>query len=597
MPSSAPRLARQEAPDASSASPAFLAVAMVPVVGARSNSLDRHVLAVLGYRQGNRSRYVRPDALLERWPAWMPKPCARALRVALRRLHGREVVEMRDGGFRLNRDFARAASERSCRFRYVERDFDGALSPAAIEFVAMVRGRAIGRQRLRGDAAGFLAELLGSDERTVRRCIEEATAAERLRVVGHYRLRTGHRLPMFETVETVGKPSLHKDSGEERSPDCADRLPGCADRLPDNPYLRVQTSLRSDYLAAPRPLALLTWSEEARPAAPEQSRASGADDSREPRAAAAAEQSPIPRTLPPFPSSPRVVPSWVEIEGLEAAAAAAVAGTWLDFDAHLHATVRRMHLATSTVDGLDRALVALGVCIPWKRLDPKGLRGLRRTRKAMAEALVLQRVEPSTLLEIAFIVMRRRLCETPKQLAKYVLGIVGTKDRAYVERSNDRVARGDSPLPMSAAADALHGLVQSAKQPVGSFQYPRHWWADAVPQDVHDRVTDVRKMIAALAAGARPVEDRNEVAAAMLHVAITESFRAEKLERMRADDEATARRQRGRIIGAALAKDWRRLLDWLPAGMTAADVATLSGVDAETIAAGIASVRQRRAIA
>jgi hypothetical protein len=600
----APRQDPADGPARAPRSPDWLATSLVPVAGARSNALDRHVYAVVGYLQGARGRFVTTESIDRRWPTWLPKPGPKALRVALRRLHGRDVLEHQDDGYRVDRDLQRAAADRGCRFRYAPTDFDGVLSPAASEFLAMVRGRAHGRATAWGDSADFLANLIGGDERTVRRATSELTAAGRLEIATRSRLRSGHRLPVFRVLETASTTPPNQGLRAGRLPTLAGRLPGCAGRLPDNliPQGADLPSVGSSDV--PRSLVLLSHQPEPEPAAPEQSRGCAADGPVEPavepqhqhpgRAMVAVPNEPTPAADLPFPVSVKVVPPWLAIEAAERAAVVAWSswGTWFG---HLQDAVRRLHMAPSTVDNLRLAMTAVGMFLPRGPMSAQGRAGLRRNSTAMAEQLHMQRVVPSMLFEVAFLEARKleRQGRAPQQVPADVRTILQPKSAERLAQNRTLIAAGKRAPGEAAGADALECLVKPQFRLPGEFAYPASWWQGVVGQAVLDRIADIMAMVAGLAARQEVREVGGEVAAERLRQQLVAAEQHRRQRAQAQELDGATRRARGRIVGAAQARDWRRLSTWIVPGITTEQVAEWSGVPLAEVTAGLATAQQR----
>lgn len=293
----------------------------------------------------------------------------------------------------------------------------------------------------------------------------------------------------------------------------------------------------------------------------------------------------------------RVSPPWVEIEGLEQAAAASMS-SWGAFEANLRVTVGRQHLAPSTVDGLHKALIAAGVALPWKVLNDAGRRGLRRKRVAHAECLAIQGIEPSVVLEAAYVITSRGLVEKPSDLGGYLVALLSEKDPDFIARSRERVATGRAALPMAAGADAVVRLTGAHRRLPGEFAYPDNWWRPFVPQQTIERIARIREMFAVLGEGCRVRDDEQSDDAAQAVLAeLGAQRRQERLLQQERDRIAHQRRQIGRLIGAVQARDWRRVVRWLPPGTTAADAAALAGVAAIEVTAGIEAVLMERATA
>lgn len=577
------RLAHTEAPRVASA-PTWLATAMVSVVGARSNPLDRHLLAVLGYLQGNRARYIDPASILRRWPWSETRPTRKGLLAALQRMTARQVLVHRDGAYRVNRDLQGAAADRSCRFRYVRSDFGSGLSGAAVELLALVRGRAQGRRDAWGDSIDYLADLLGTERRAAARAMAELRAAGRVEVVAEHRLRTGHRLPVLAVRETTVPAT---GCSENARPVAGNACPPARNACP--PIRTFGPDLAS--LGSSRGPRLLTWSPEPEPPSADQNHAFGVDDpirsrTTEPQKA---------ENVVGLPAR-RVVAPWLELEGREHAAASSLR-TWATFEDGLRAAVAALHLAPASVECVHRALIAAGMFLATKPLTAAGRLGLRRRRVEVAELLVAQRVDPSLLLEgvhLLAAIVRRRPRSTPRSVGAALLVVLAPKDRDCLQRSRERVAAGETALPMAAGADALARLVQPHKRLVGEFAYPASWWRHAVPQQVLDRIADLRALIAGTALAKQVREDRGEVAAERLRAEFAKAERERRVRQLAQERDGATRRARGRLVGAAHAGDWHRVAGWLVVGITTADVATWSGVPEPQIVAGIATIARTR---
>jgi len=574
------RESHQVAAGANKARPAWLSSAVVAVPGSRANHLDRLVVAVLGYLQGNRSRYVTPDELLARWPWPATRPTARGLRNALERLVERDVLRHRDGGYRVDGDLQRAAAGQGAKFKWLAQDFVSGLSLSAVDLLALLRGRSAGRTAPWGEGRDYLAELLGADPRTVALALRELHKPGHIKTVAMNRLRTGHSVPVYvvrDNVETTHSPgTLTAPDGTLTAP----RGTLTAQSVP----LRGQYLASLGSFAAPRPL--VTPLPETAPPAAARSRGCAAD---EPIAFEATLHR-KPREAVPPPPRARVVPAWLQAEADEARAAGALR-SWDAFEEHLAGGVASLHMAAYTPKAMHQALLAAGVFVMQKHLSAAGRLGLRRRRQGLAEQLV---AEPSLLLEVAYLRTRRLRMNgaTPNQVGADLLAVLASKSPEAVAQNRALIAAGKSAPGEAVGVDALNNLVQPHKRTVGEFCYPTSWWRHAVGQDVLDRTADLRTVFAGLPAECAIREDGGDIAVQRWRNERGAARRAERQQQQDRERLAAARRERGRLVGAALAGDWRRLAARMPGSVTAADVARLSGITEAEIVAGLATLQR-----
>lgn len=410
--------------------PLWLAGSMLPDVvdgsPSKNTSLQRLVLLVVGMLSGGNRGRVTLERLIDRWPSWVPMPHKKVLVRTLRRLVERDVVEqLGERGYQVNRDLATAAARRGARFRFVPEDFDGQLTAAEVDVLALLRGM----QSARGHSAEHLAQLLGRDERSIRGAISGRGAQAkggkgspgliakgRLHVAGETRLRRGNRVPVLLVVEAgnlVGK-STNAGVPAHRSPDRWNSSPGRRNGSPDtlDP-------------AGPDPAGMDHRTSEPTPAPATTPQRGGcaADD---PPAAEPQQKRPVEGRLLAMPAA-------VEAEGRAALA------SWPAWQAALRRalTVTQVPVSGDLVGYADAwlsVLTMLGVLVPNVLWRGRGPETLRRRRRELAERLAREQGHPDVGVAWLHAEGRRIAAQgkTPVHVAAALIASVHAKDPAQI---------------------------------------------------------------------------------------------------------------------------------------------------------------------
>lgn len=573
------------------ADPAWLATSMLPDVfdgsPSRSTHLQRLVLAVVGLRTG-KGASVTADRLVQQWPTQFPMPHPKVVRRTLRRLVERQVVDqVADRGYRVNRQVASAAASRGARFRFLASDFDGSLTQLEADVLALLRGM----RSARGHSAGHLAELLGRDERSVRSAIHgrqraQASAAVlrrrraheggessagllakgRLRVDGETRLRRGNRVPVLVVVECLQLDGMQGDPGNS-SPGRGNSSPGRRNRSPDTlDSARPTDSARLDH----PPLVSVE---------PIQSGAeAGADDPT--------------RQYPDLPQSARVVamPTVAALEADEAAGQAALS-SWPAWWTNLRQTVAVVQApASGDLPGYAtawfRVLTLAGVFVPRRAWRGNGPTTLRQRRRDLAERLAREQGHPTICATWLY-----GMAEAIEAAGKTPAAIAAALVASVTPKAPGQLT-GQNPAGVE--------LGQFVKPQGGNDakQLPQQWLADAMTAEDRAKADASGRLIAS-AEGVQQLRDEGgEIAARKLQETLAAAERARRVREIHQQGDATQRRQVGRLVGAALARDWRKLAAWLDgAAVDVASIAAAAGVSVAEVQEGLAAAQQRRTTA
>lgn len=566
-----------------SASPLWLATSMLPDVEggkpSKSTHLQRLVLAVVGLRTG-RGASVTFGRLVEQWPSGCPMPHPKVLRRTLRRLVTRQVVELVGGaGYRINRQLAAAAAARGARFRYVLADFDAGLTPVEVDVLALLRGM----RSARGHSAGYLAELLGRDERSVRSAIYGRQRAQeeggqpsagllakgRLAVDGETRLRRGNRVPVLVVVDGPQSAGKLAEPGN-RSPGRGNSSPGRRNRSPDTlDSARPADSARLDHppdlqLAPPQLL---------RSAAP-----SGGDDPTQ-----LADQQDQPPAVLPMPT--------VAAAAADEAAGRQALASWPDWWSNLRRAVAVVQGPTSgDVQGYGAAwfdvLTLAGVLVPARVWRGTGPTTLRQRRRDLAERLAREQGHP-TIGATWLYTMAQRIESSGKPPSAIAAALV-----ASVTPKNLSDLQGSNPAGVE--------LGQLVKPQGGddASQLPQEWLREAMTDDDRAKADGAERLVAGRNGVQQLRDEGGEIAARKLKEKLAAAERENRLREILQRGDATQRRQIGRLVGAAEARDWRRLAAWLEgASVDAASIAAAAGISLAELQAGVASASPTRTTA
>lgn len=545
-----------------SAVPKWLATSMLPDVvdgsPSKSTHLQRLVLAVVGLRTG-RGASVTLERLGEQWPSGCPMPHPKVLRRTLRRLVERQVVELAAGkGYRVNRQLAAAAAARGARFRYVLSDFDGSLTLGEVDLLALLRGM----RSNRGHSAGHLAELLGRDRRTVGVALAGLRRKGRLQVTGATRLRRGNHVPVVVPVDlpSPGDDQSTRNSSSHRgnrSSHRRDRSPHTLDSA------RPADSARLDH----PPLVSFE---------PIQSGAeAGADDPT--------------RQLPDLPQPARVVamPTVAALEADEAAGQAALS-SWPAWWANLRQTVAVVQAPPSGdlpgyATAWFRVLTLAGVFVPVRAWRGNGPTTLRQRRRDLAERLAREQGHPT--IGATWLYAMAQAIEAagkpPAALAAALVASVTTKDAGQLTGKNPAGVELGQLVKPQGGSDAKH--------------LPQQWLDDAMTAEDRAKADGSVRLIAG-AEGVQQLRDEGgEIAARKLQEQLAAAERERRVRELHERGDAAQRRQVGRLVGAAIARDWRKLAAWMDgAAVDVASIAAAAGVSLAEVQAGIASTNRVR---
>ncbi|MCA8976789.1 MAG: hypothetical protein KDC98_18850 [Planctomycetes bacterium] len=526
---------------------------------------DRLVLAAATYA----NRALPVAVVIARCLAWFGFT-ERATRAALKRLEAEQALAISDNRVHMtvsNRNRARAAGQRfTFGRRDVERFRAGEIDALQLGLLALLPNRGDGWC----DVDEHLARMLGTDRTRLARARQALVDAGDLVSTAEKRLRGGY-------LARCWRPAPEYATGTQGPDDATGTPQHATGTLSDATGTQSGTPLEASYLWDHRTAAAAT-------AAPP------------PMAASDPERQHEQQRQKPGTSAP-----WVAHATAEADVAAALAN-WSTFEDGLRGAVGRLHLAASSVEGLHLALAAAGVFVmPSPRLSTAGRLGLRRRRMDLAEQLADQGIEPSLVLEAAHLLARR--AASPRHVGAMLRRTLEPKGAEFLERR-----RAGESLPTAAGRDALDRLVQPQRRGIGEFAYPARWWRDAVPQEVLDRLADLRELVAGVAVAWEGRDVAGDLGIERARRALAErgeQQRRDREERARQQAEARARhaegaerQRRSRIIGAVQAGAWRKIGRLIVDGQTTiAEAASLTGIDASQIAADVDAAFAERAIA